>query len=479
MNIEYKVKIPIKVIKPVRKVVNIELIKIKPKSIERTTQTIQALKTEESPKKGIIKKSLVSKEDIPRIKFVDLEPSIKKADSKWKEKEEAILDFEDKETESKRDEKEEEKPFVPRYDRRTRKSKTEKLVHKPIDAPRYDRKKRKIEEEKRKSEPKKLPEKIFKNENLFLSKKVVNIELSGKEKEEGFTPRYIRKDRKSKTGITKREDIDKKLRDKSNKNKLIPNNEVSIELIGREISPSKKYEKETSKTPIKEKPKSESPIKGIIKKTPKKEIIKSKDDERIIKFTDQESPSKKDLPEIDKPRYDRRNRRSVTTKYEAKPIEVFDIEVPTFKKLRIMKKEINFMLVPSGESELLFDKPRYDSKDRRRGKSEQPKESDKGKKEDDVSKDYKDKVKEDKEIKDIPKDKRGKVKPEDKEEKINPKEKKEKFKPKDKKEEIELKEKEVSEKIKDILEKVKPETNVIDIQIISKRILKTKRSKIW
>ena len=49
--------------------------------------------------------------------------------------------------------------------------------------------------------------------------------------------------------------------------------------------------------------------------------------------------SKKDLPEIDKPRYDRRNRRNVTTKYEAKPIEVF--EVPTFKKLRIMKKEIN------------------------------------------------------------------------------------------------------------------------------------------
>ena len=56
----------------------------------------------------------------------------------------------------------------------------------------------------------------------------------------------------------------------------------------RENSPSKKYEKETSKTPIKEKPKSESPIKGIIKKTPKKEIIKSEDDERIIKFTDQE-----------------------------------------------------------------------------------------------------------------------------------------------------------------------------------------------
>ena len=71
------------------------------------------------------------------------------------------------------------------------------------------------------------------------------------------------------------------------------------------------------------KKKSESPIKGIIKKTPKKEIIKSKDDERIIKFTDQDSPSKKDLPEIDKPRYDRRNRRSVTTKYEAKPIEVY------------------------------------------------------------------------------------------------------------------------------------------------------------
>ena len=136
VNIEYKVKVPIKVIKPVRKVVNIELIKIKPKSIERTTQTIQELQAEESPKKGIIKKSLVSKEDIPRIKFVDLEPSIKKADSKSKEKEEAILDFEDKETESKRDEKEEEKPFVPRYDRRTRKSKTEKLVHKPIDGPR-------------------------------------------------------------------------------------------------------------------------------------------------------------------------------------------------------------------------------------------------------------------------------------------------------------------------------------------------------
>ena len=49
-------------------------------------------------------------------------------------------------------------------------------------------------------------------------------------------------------------------------------------------------------------------------------------------------------------------------------------------------------------------------------------------------------------------------------EKVKPKEKKEKVSPKDKKEEIELKEKEVSEKIKDILEKVKPETNVIDIQ---------------
>ena len=142
-----------------------------------------------------------------------------------------------------------------------------------------------------------------------------------------------------------------------------------------------------------------------------------------------------------------------------------------------MKKEINFMLVPSGESELLFDKPRYDSKDRRRGKSEQTKESDKGKKEDEANKDYKNKVKEDKEIKDIPKDKREKVKPEDKEEKISPKEKKEKVKPKDKKEEIELKEKEVSEKIKDILEKVKPETNVIDIQIIREEQEKPKDVK--
>ncbi len=86
MNLEYKVKVPIKVIIPVRKVVNIELIKIKPKWIERTTQTIQELKTEESPKKGIIKKSLVSKEDIPRIKFIYLESSIKKADYQKKKK---------------------------------------------------------------------------------------------------------------------------------------------------------------------------------------------------------------------------------------------------------------------------------------------------------------------------------------------------------------------------------------------------------
>jgi hypothetical protein len=83
VNIEYKHKVIEKIIKPVRKVINLELIKTKPSSVDRKIQTTE-MEKEKSPIKGIIKKTLKTespiKEETPRIRFT--EPEDKKEEDK-------------------------------------------------------------------------------------------------------------------------------------------------------------------------------------------------------------------------------------------------------------------------------------------------------------------------------------------------------------------------------------------------------------
>jgi len=143
------------------------------------------------------------KEEKKRSQTSKFEPHLKEEFSKIKE-DDPTFHFGD-DTESKDDKKGEE-GIVPKHIRRITKSKTEKLAHRPLEFPRYDRKKRRMEEEKRKHEKIILPG--FDTENLVLSKKVINIEINARtDEDEHFIPRYVRRDRRSKTTKLKPSEI--------------------------------------------------------------------------------------------------------------------------------------------------------------------------------------------------------------------------------------------------------------------------------
>ena len=145
-----------------------------------------------------------------------------------------------------------------------------------------------MEEERRKNDKIDLPG--FDTENLVLSKKVINIEISAKtDEDEHFIPRYIRKDRRSQTTRLRPSEINelyKKVKKAEDKIKPIKIEKESLI-----------FEKDDKLT--KEKPK-EKKEKIILKEEKEKKELKEKDAKPIDKKEKIKPKGKKDeiKPEV-------------------------------------------------------------------------------------------------------------------------------------------------------------------------------------